>query len=103
METQTAFETKSNFRTETSNMLINSAKAQHLSALQVPADWALGETCVTACLWSSVGDALQDPVDGGWVKRQVLGRLHPLQGQLVLDAFATDLPEGAEQVEEVAV
>ena len=58
---------------------------------------------MAACLWSSVGDALQDPVDGGRVQRQVLGRLHPLEEQLTLDARLADLPEGAEQVEEVVV
>ena len=57
----------------------------------------------TAYLWSSVGDALQDPVDGGGVEGQILGDLHPLQHQLVLDALAADLPEGAQQVEEVPV
>lgn len=54
-------------------------------------------------LWSPVGDALQDPVDGGRVQGQVLGHLHPLDHQLVLDALAADLPEGGEQVEEVPV
>lgn len=59
--------------------------------------------CVCAHLWGSVGDALQDPVDGGRVQRQVFGRLHLLLNYLVLDALAADLPKGAEQVEEVAV
>lgn len=58
---------------------------------------------MTACLWSSVGDALQDPVDGGRIQRQVLGHFHPLLDQLVLDALTADLPEGAQQVEEVAI
>lgn len=59
--------------------------------------------CVTVNLWSSVGDALQDPVDGGWIEHQVLGHLHSLNHQLLLDTVPADLLEGAEQVEEVAV
>jgi len=54
-------------------------------------------------LRSSVGDALQDPVDGRRVESQVLGHLHPLFEQLLLDAVSADLPEGGEQVEEVSV
>lgn len=59
--------------------------------------------CVTVNLWSSVGDALQDPVDGGRIERQVLGHVHPLNQKLLLDTVPADLLEGAEQVEEVAV
>jgi len=42
-------------------------------------------------------------VNGGGVEGEVLGDLHALHHQLVLDAVAVDLPEAAEQVEEVPV
>lgn len=59
--------------------------------------------CVSTDLWSSVGDALQDPVDGRRIECQILRRLHFLLDQLVLDTLAADLSKGAKQVEKVAV
>lgn len=58
---------------------------------------------VVMYLWCSVGDTLQDPVDGGGVEGQVDGDLHPLQDQLVLDTVAVDLTERPQQVKEVLV